>query len=30
LRDALAPYQRSDGIWTGSSTWFVTARNPVS
>jgi ubiquinone/menaquinone biosynthesis C-methylase UbiE len=30
LRDALAPYKRSDGIWTGSSTWFVTARNPVS
>ena len=28
LRDSLSAYQRSDGIWAGSSTWFVTARNP--
>ncbi len=30
LRDALAAHQRADGIWAGSSTWFVTARNPVN
>ena len=29
LRDTLSDYQRVDGIWTGSSTWFVTARNPM-
>jgi hypothetical protein len=29
LRETLSDYQRSDGIWTGSSTWFVTARNPA-
>jgi SAM-dependent methyltransferase len=29
LREALSPYQRPDGIWVGSSTWFVTARNPA-
>ena len=29
LRETLSDYQRSDGIWTGSSTWFVTARNPM-
>ena len=29
LRETLSPYQRSDGIWVGSSTWFVTARNPA-
>ena len=28
LRDSLSAYQRSDGIWAGSSTWFVAARNP--
>ena len=28
LRETLSAYQRADGIWTGSSTWFVTARNP--
>ena len=29
LRETLSPYQRADGIWAGSSTWFVTARNPA-
>ena len=29
LRETLADYQRADGIWAGSSSWFVTARNPV-
>jgi hypothetical protein len=29
LREALSPYQRADGIWVGSSTWLVTARNPA-
>jgi hypothetical protein len=28
LRETLAPYSRSDGVWAPSSTWFVTARNP--
>jgi ubiquinone/menaquinone biosynthesis C-methylase UbiE len=28
LRETLAPYARSDGVWGPSSTWFVTARNP--
>ena len=28
LRGALARYERADGVWAGSSTWFVTARNP--
>ena len=28
LRDALGRYQRADGIWAPSSTWFITARNP--
>jgi ubiquinone/menaquinone biosynthesis C-methylase UbiE len=27
LREALAKHQRADGIWAGSSSWFVTARN---
>ena len=30
LRETLSAYQRADGIWVGSSTWFVTARNPAS
>jgi ubiquinone/menaquinone biosynthesis C-methylase UbiE len=30
LRATLAPYQRPDGVWCGSSTWFVTARNPAA
>jgi hypothetical protein len=29
LRETLSPYQRADGVWAGSSTWFVTARNPA-
>jgi ubiquinone/menaquinone biosynthesis C-methylase UbiE len=29
LRETLSDYQGSDGVWTGSSTWFVTARNPA-
>jgi len=28
LREALAGYLRADGVWMGSSTWFVTATNP--
>ena len=28
LRETLSAYQRADGIWAGSSTWFVAARNP--
>jgi ubiquinone/menaquinone biosynthesis C-methylase UbiE len=30
LRDTLAPQLRADGVWCGSSTWFVTAVNPGS
>ncbi len=30
LRETLSAHQRADGIWAGSSTWFVTARNPAS
>jgi hypothetical protein len=26
LRQALALHQRADGVWAGSSSWFVTAR----
>ena len=29
LRQTLAPYQRSNGIWAPSSAWFVTSRNPA-
>lgn len=29
LREILSAHQRGDGIWAGSSTWFVTARNPA-
>ena len=29
LRETLARHQRPNGIWAGSSTWFVNARNPV-
>lgn len=29
LREILSAHQRADGIWAGSSTWFVTARNPA-
>ena len=28
LRATLADHRRADGIWIGSSSWFVTARNP--
>ena len=28
LRDVLAKYEREDGVWAPSSTWFVSARNP--
>jgi hypothetical protein len=28
LRDRFAHHQRSDGIWVGSSSWFVSAQNP--
>jgi ubiquinone/menaquinone biosynthesis C-methylase UbiE len=28
LRETLSGFQRPDGVWAGSSTWFVTARNP--
>ncbi|MEO8536726.1 MAG: class I SAM-dependent methyltransferase [Betaproteobacteria bacterium] len=28
LRDALARYARTDGVWAPSSTWRITARNP--
>ena len=27
LRQVLAPYERPDGVWAPSSTWFVSARN---
>jgi len=29
LRETLSAYERADGIWAGSSTWFVTARSPA-
>jgi ubiquinone/menaquinone biosynthesis C-methylase UbiE len=29
LRERLGRYQRADGIWVGSSSWFVSARNPA-
>ena len=29
LRETLGAHQRADGIWAGSSAWFVTARNPA-
>ena len=29
LRETLARQQRPNGIWAGSSTWFVSARNPA-
>ena len=28
LRETLSRYVRGDGVWTPSSTWFITARNP--
>jgi len=30
LRETFAPLTRSDGVWAGSSSWFVTARNPAN
>jgi ubiquinone/menaquinone biosynthesis C-methylase UbiE len=30
LRETLSAYQRADDVWAGSSTWFVTARNPCA
>ena len=29
LKETLAPFVRSDGVWAPSSTWFVSATNPV-
>ena len=29
LRQTLARYVRSDGVWAPSSTWFITARRPL-
>ena len=29
LRDAFAPFERADGIWAPSSTWFIAATNSV-
>jgi len=28
LKELLSSYERPDGIWAGSSTWIITARNP--
>ena len=28
LKETLAPFARSDGIWAPSSTWFISATNP--
>ena len=28
LRETLSPYERPDGVWGPSSTWFISARNP--
>ncbi len=28
LHETLSRYERKDGVWAPSSTWFVTARNP--
>jgi SAM-dependent methyltransferase len=30
LREVLSGFQRPDGIWAGSSTWIITAKNPAS
>ncbi len=30
LRKTLSRYERTDGVWAPSSTWFITARNPGS
>lgn len=28
LRETLSRYERQDGVWAPSSTWFITAKNP--
>ena len=28
LRETLSAYERRDGVWAPSSTWFITAKNP--
>lgn len=28
LKKVLTPFQRTDGMWAPSSTWFITASNP--
>jgi ubiquinone/menaquinone biosynthesis C-methylase UbiE len=28
LKDALGRFERADGVWAPSSTWFITAKNP--
>lgn len=28
LKKVLAPFNRADGMWAPSSTWFITASNP--
>jgi hypothetical protein len=30
LRQRLGGHLRSDGVWAGSSSWFITARNPAN
>ncbi|MBE2244993.1 MAG: hypothetical protein IAE86_19730 [Burkholderiaceae bacterium] len=30
LREVLAPFVRTDGVWAPSSTWFIAASNPAS
>ena len=30
LQALMSRYQRPDGIWAGSSTWIITARNPAA
>ena len=29
LRETLGAHERPDGVWVGSSSWFVSARNPL-
>lgn len=30
MREVLTEFQRPDGIWAGSSTWIITANNPMA
>jgi hypothetical protein len=30
LHETLGRHKRADGIWIGSITWFVSARNPAN